>query len=64
VCKINIATDFRLLWTRVNREFFRDRPAEFHPVVPGKEYMASFEKLTLEKFEYLYAVGRGATFKH
>ncbi len=63
VCKVNIATDFRLLWTRINREFFRDRPDEFHPVVPGKEYMAQFEKMALEKFEYLYAIGRGANFK-
>src|SRR5690606_31420671 len=35
VCKINIATDTRLLWTRVHREYFRDYPELFDPIVPG-----------------------------
>ncbi len=63
VCKINIATDFRLLWTRVNREFFNNQPGEFHPIIPGKTYMEEFKKMALEKFEYLGATGKGATFK-
>lgn len=63
VCKVNIATDFRLLWTRVNREFFRDQPDQFHPLIPGKKYIAEFEKLALEKFDYLRATGKGAIFK-
>jgi len=29
VTKVNIDTDGRLVWTRVHREFFRDKPAEF-----------------------------------
>ena len=36
VCKINIATDLRLLWARVYREFFRDSPDQFDPILPGK----------------------------
>ncbi len=39
VTKINIATDMRLLWTRVQREFFRNSPELFDPVLPGKTYM-------------------------
>ncbi len=62
VCKINIATDFRLLWTRVCREFFRDTPDEFAPIIPGKTYMEAFKKMALEKFDYLGATGKGATF--
>src|SRR6185295_18477308 len=29
VTKVNIDTDGRLVWTRVHREFFRDKPGEF-----------------------------------
>lgn len=39
VCKINIATDMRLIWTRVHREFFKQTPELFDMVVPGKTYM-------------------------
>ncbi|RAJ11436.1 class II fructose-bisphosphate aldolase [Arenibacter echinorum] len=58
VCKINIATDTRLLWTRVHREFFRDTPELFDPVIPGKTYMAEYEKFMLEKFDLLGATGK------
>ncbi len=58
VCKINIATDARLIWTRVNREFFKYTPAQFDPIIPGKTYMQAFEKFNLEKFELLGAVGK------
>ena len=64
ICKVNLATDFRLLWTRINREFFRDQPDQFHPLIPGQKYIQAFEELALEKFEYLYATGKGATFKY
>ncbi|MEM7368960.1 MAG: class II fructose-bisphosphate aldolase [Bacteroidota bacterium] len=63
VCKINMATDFRLLWTRVNREFFRDQPDQFHPIFPGKIYMKELESLLLEKFDYVGAVGKGDQFR-
>jgi len=39
VCKINVATDARLIWTRVHREFFRDSPDLFDPIVPGAKYI-------------------------
>ncbi|MEH6679092.1 MAG: class II fructose-bisphosphate aldolase [Sediminicola sp.] len=58
VCKINIATDTRLLWTRVHREFFRESPELFDPVLPGKTYMDEYEKFMLEKFDLLKATGR------
>lgn len=58
VCKINIATDTRLLWTRVHREFFRDSPELFDPVIPGKEYMMAYEDFMLGKFDLLGATGK------
>ncbi|MBC8768357.1 class II fructose-bisphosphate aldolase [Arenibacter sp. BSSL-BM3] len=63
VCKINIATDTRLLWTRVHREFFRDTPELFDPVIPGKTYMAEYEKFMLEKFDLLGATGKVSDLK-
>ncbi|MCM4170737.1 class II fructose-bisphosphate aldolase [Arenibacter sp. TNZ] len=63
VCKINIATDTRLLWTRVHREFFRDTPELFDPVIPGKTYMKEYEKFMLEKFDLLGATGKVSDLK-
>lgn len=63
VCKINIATDARLIWARVHREFFKLSPAQFDPIIPGKTYMNEFEKFNLEKFELLKAVGKADEFK-
>jgi fructose-bisphosphate aldolase class II len=60
VCKINIATDTRLLWTRVHREFFKDRPELFDPVIPGKAYMDSYEQFMLEKFDLFGAAGKAS----
>ena len=63
VCKINMATDFRLLWTRVNHEYFSEHPDQFHPIPPGKIYMQEYEKVMLEKFEYLGATGKAPSLK-
>lgn len=63
VCKINIATDARLIWARVHREFFKLSPAQFDPIIPGKTYMKAFEEFNLEKFELLGAVGKASEFK-
>lgn len=63
VCKINIATDARLIWTRVNREFFKYTPAQFDPIIPGKSYTEAFEKFNLEKFELLGSVGKANKIK-
>jgi len=64
VCKINIATDARLIWTRVNREFFKYAPAQFDPIVPGKSYMEAFEAFILEKFELLKSTGKSKQLKN
>ena len=42
VCKVNIDTDGRLVWTRVHREFFRDKPDDFDLRGPGKVFMAEY----------------------
>lgn len=63
VCKINIATDARLIWTRVNREFFKYTPAQFDPIIPGKLFMEAFEAFNIEKFELLKSVGKANEFK-
>jgi fructose-bisphosphate aldolase class II len=55
VCKVNIATDTRLIWTRVHREFFRNTPDLFDPVVPGKEFMNAMEIMVKEKIRSLVA---------
>lgn len=63
VCKINIATDARLIWTRVHREFFKHSPAMFDPIIPGKAFMNAFEEFVMEKFELLNAVGKAKKLK-
>ncbi len=63
VCKINIATDARLIWARVHREFFKLAPAKFDPIIPGKSYMQAFERFNLAKFELLGAVGKANQLK-
>lgn len=53
VTKINIATDMRLIWTRVHREFFNETPDLFDPVVPGKKYMEELKKFVEQKCKSL-----------
>lgn len=53
VSKINIATDMRLIWTRIHREFFRDQPDKFDMVLPGKEYMNALESFVADKCTFL-----------
>lgn len=62
VCKINIATDTRLLWARVHREFFKDTPELFDPIIPGKKYIEATEAFMLEKFDLLGATGKASKF--
>jgi fructose-bisphosphate aldolase class II len=66
ICKVNIATDTRLLWTRVHREFFRDRPDQIDLVVPGRQYIEDYVSLMKQKFELLGASHRafGVRKKH
>ncbi len=63
VCKINIATDLRILWARVHREFFRNSPELFDPIIPGKTYVEAIEQFMLKKFEMLNATGKAALIK-
>jgi len=49
VCKINIATDIRLLWARIHREFFIQSPEKFDMILPGTEYMDALEQLVFKK---------------
>ena len=58
VTKVNIATDARLLWTRVQREFFRDRPGAFDPAEPGQIYMQELAQLVLHKCKVLGSEGQ------
>ena len=54
VTKINIDTDGRLVWTRVHREFFRDKPGELRPPPdPGKVFMGEYAKFIADKNEKL-----------
>lgn len=57
VTKINIDTDGRLVWTRVHREFFLEKPENFDLRPPGKVFMAEYAKFIAEKNEYLGSAG-------
>lgn len=62
ICKVNVATDLRVLWTRVHREFFAAYPDQFDPLIPGKEYIRELERLCIQKFEKLGSVGKAEAF--
>lgn len=61
ICKVNIATDLRLLWTKVHRRFFFEQPDQFDPVVPGKEYMNAYREFMIERFEVFGCKGQSAS---
>ncbi len=63
VCKVNIDTDGRLVWTRVHREYFRDNPAEFDLRPPGKIFMAEYAKFIASRNEFLGSAGQLAAAK-
>jgi fructose-bisphosphate aldolase class II len=58
VCKINIDTDGRLVWCRVHREFFRDKPDKFDLRDPGKIFMPEYAKFIASRNEYLGSAGQ------
>ena len=58
VTKINIDTDGRLVWTRVHREFFRDKPSEFDFRPPGKIFMDEYAKFIASRNEKLGSAGQ------
>jgi len=57
VCKINIDTDARLVWTRVHREYLRDHPEvfDFRPI--GKVFMEEFADFIASRNELLGSAG-------
>jgi fructose-bisphosphate aldolase class II len=57
VCKVNIDTDGRLVWTRVHREFFRDQRDKFDLRDPGKIYMQEYAAMIAHKSEILGSAG-------
>ena len=63
ICKVNIATDLRLLWTKVHRKFFIEHPDQFDPVIPGKEYMKAYKDFMIERFEVFGCKGKSSTIK-
>jgi fructose-bisphosphate aldolase class II len=58
VTKINIDTDGRLVWTRVHREFFRDKPEKFDLRDPGKIFMKEYAAFIAGKNEKLGSAGQ------
>lgn len=57
VCKVNIDTDGRLVWTRVHREFFQSKPEDFDLRGPGKLFMAEYAKFIASRNELLGSAG-------
>ncbi len=57
VCKINIDTDGRLVWTRVHREYFRDHPdiIDFRKI--GKVFMQEYADFIASRNELLGSAG-------
>jgi fructose-bisphosphate aldolase class II len=60
VAKLNIGTDGRLIWTRVHREFFRDRPGEFDFMAPGRQYVDAFAAFVESKCRLMGSAGMAA----
>lgn len=58
VTKINIDTDGRLVWTRVHREFFRDKPGEFDFRPPGITFQNEYAKFIAHKNTKLGSAGQ------
>lgn len=57
VTKVNVDTDGRLVWTRVHREFFLQKPEEFDLRPAGKIFMAEYAKFIAHKNEKLGSAG-------
>ena len=58
VTKVNIDTDGRLVWTRVHREFFRDKPGEFDFRPPGKIFIDEYAKFIASRNDKLGSSGQ------
>lgn len=62
ICKINIATDLRVLWARTHREFFKQQPEAFDPIIPGKKYQQELIEFCVRKFELFQSAGKASEF--
>lgn len=58
VTKVNIDTDGRLVWTRVHREFFRDKPGDFDFRPPGITFQNEYAKFIAHKNTKLGSAGK------
>ena len=58
VCKVNIDTDGRLVWTRVHREFLRDHPDKFDLRDPGRIFMDEYARMIAQKNTVLGSAGQ------
>ena len=58
VTKINIDTDGRLVWTRVHREYFRDKPGDFDFRPPGKIFIEEYAKFIASRNQLLGSAGQ------
>ena len=58
VTKVNIDTDGRLVWTRVHREYFRDKPGDFDFRPPGKIFIAEYAKFIASRNRLLGSAGQ------
>ena len=63
VTKVNIDTDGRLVWTRVHREFFRDKAGEFDFRPPGKIFIEEYAKFIASRNVLLGSAGQLADLK-
>ncbi len=63
VTKVNIDTDGRLVWTRVHREFFRDKPGDFDFRPPGKIFIEEYAKFIASRNVFLGSAGQLADLK-
>lgn len=57
VTKINIDTDGRLVWCRVHREAFKNKPSDFDLRPPGKVFMAEYAKFIASRNVLLGSAG-------
>jgi fructose-bisphosphate aldolase, class II len=58
VCKVNIDTDGRLVWTRVHREHFRDKPGDFDFRAPGKTFIDEYARFIASRNVLLGSAGQ------
>jgi fructose-bisphosphate aldolase class II len=58
VCKINIDTDGRLVWTRVHREYMKEHPDVFDFRPAGKVYMEEYSNFIASRNELLGSAGQ------